>query len=514
MGTKDVFDANLTARDGLHELGYGQAMVRNRGLFHILFTFDLTAPIVTSLECGGPVVMFWGWILVSVLTQTLALSLAEICSKYPTSGGAYYWCFRLAPLRYKLLLSWIDGWLVVVGNWTVTLSVTFGTAQMAVAGVGVYYPEWVAAPWQTYVVFLGVTAIACALCLFFNKYLPTVDILCVCWTALGILAILICVSITAAAGRRPASFALGGFNASASGWTPGWSFFVGLLPPAYVYSTIGMAVSMAEEVHNASETLPKAISWSVPIGTIWGIALLLPILFALPDIATLLAVPSGQPIGLMFTLIMGSSVGGFILVIFGAGLFSAISTSCAASRATWAFARDKAIPFHTHFAKINPTSDVPDNALLLSTAIQMLLGTIYLGSSTAFNAFVGVAVICLGASNAMPVAISLLNGRSDITDAPFRLGRLGWVVNVIAVLWMTFAVVLFSMPTIIPPTQATMNYASVVFVAFAVISAVWYLISACSLFPLRMVHACNTGSLYQMVAFNMPVRQCRPPPGL
>jgi hypothetical protein len=46
---------------------------------------------------------------------------------------------------------------------------------------------------------------------------------------------------------------------------------------------------MAEEVHNPSETLPKAISWSVPIGTIWGIALLLPILFTLPDITTLLA---------------------------------------------------------------------------------------------------------------------------------------------------------------------------------------------------------------------------------
>ena len=40
---------------------------------------------------------------------------------------------------------------------------------------------------------------------------------------------LICLSANAAAGRRPASFALGGFE-PASGWTPGWSFFIGLLP--------------------------------------------------------------------------------------------------------------------------------------------------------------------------------------------------------------------------------------------------------------------------------------------
>ena len=59
----------------------------------------------------------------------LALSLAEICSKYPTSAGAYYWCYRLAPPRYKLIFSWINGWLNLVGNWTVTLSVTFGIPQ-------------------------------------------------------------------------------------------------------------------------------------------------------------------------------------------------------------------------------------------------------------------------------------------------------------------------------------------------------------------------------------------------
>ncbi|KAF9228213.1 amino acid transporter [Gyrodon lividus] len=458
MGTKAVLDVDQPARRGLEQLGYSQAMTRTRGLFHVLFTHGLAAPIATSLVGEGPVVMFWGWIIVSILTQTLALSLAEICSKYPTSAGAYYWCFRLTPPRYKLLFSWINGWLTMVGNWTITLSVTFGTAQLIVAGAGIYHPDWVVTPWQTYVIFLGVTAVACAFCLFLDGYLPTIDIVCACWTALGIIVILISLSATAAAGRRPVSFASGGFDASASGWTPVWSFFIGIDPTAYTYSAIGMIASMAEEVHNSSEILPRAISWSVPIGAITGIVFLL--LFTLLGVATLLAVPSGQPIGVMFTLIMGSDAGGFGLVIFGIGMFCAISISCAASRATWAFARDKAIPFHTHFTETNPyLSDVPVNALLLSTAIQVLLGLIYLGSSTAFNAFVWVAVI------------------TEIANAPFHLGKLGSVVNAIAVLWIMFAIVLFSMPAIIPVTQVTMNYASVVFVGFAAISAVWYMIS-------------------------------------
>lgn len=56
---------------------------------------------------------------------------------------------------------------------------------------------------------------------------------------------LICLSAKAAAGRRPASFALGGFE-PASGWTPGWSFFIGLLPVSnsmsckkQVYASVG-----------------------------------------------------------------------------------------------------------------------------------------------------------------------------------------------------------------------------------------------------------------------------------
>ncbi|KAG6328139.1 hypothetical protein ID866_10950 [Astraeus odoratus] len=382
----------------------------------------------------------------------------------------------------------------MVGVWTIALSVTFG--------IPASFAD---------VIFLGVTAVTLAFCLFLNKYLPTIDassthvfpvqmlmtcmqIVCACWTALGIVVILICLSAKAAAGRRPASFALGGFDPSASGWTPGWSFFIGLLPPAYTYSAIGMIASMAEEVHDPSTILPQAMAWSIPIGAIWGVVFLLPILFTLPDVSILLSVPSGQPIGVMFTLAMGSNAGGFGLVanndflVFGTGMFCAISISCAASRATWAFARDKAIPFHAHFSKISPhLADVPVNALLLSTAIQVLLGLIYLGSSTAFNAFVGVAVMCLGASYAMPVAMSLVDGRRHVRDAPFRLGtKVGWAVNAIAVLWIVFATVLFSMPAVIPVTKVTMNYASVVFVGFAVISAVWYMITGCRVWLLNV----------------------------
>jgi len=139
-------------------------------------------------------------------------------------------------------------------------------------------------------------------------------------------------------------------------------------------------------------------------------------------------------------------------------MFCAISICCAASRATWSFARDKAIPLHKVWSKVNHSlGDVPLNANILVLVIQVLLGLIYLGSSAAFNAFVGVAVMCLGASYAMPIAISLANGRRDMADAPFSLGRWGFAINLFAVLWTAFEIVLFSMPAVIPVTPVSMS---------------------------------------------------------
>ncbi|KAI3614804.1 hypothetical protein WG66_003353 [Moniliophthora roreri] len=478
-------EVDLRADEGLQKLGYEQQMKRSRNVWHILFMtlaimavpFGLSTPIATSLVAGGPAVIFWGFILVSVLTLTTALSLAEIIAKYPTSAGAYYWCFQLASPRYRLLLSWINGWLTLVGDWTVSLSVCFGTAQLLVAGIGIFHPDWVATAWQTYLIFMGITLVATAIGIFFNRALPALDVLFAIWLVLVMLDSLIPRDL----GGHQAGHSLLAYYRLVRIANVVMRVYERLMfnsRSAYTYSAICMISSMAEEVHNPTVDLPRAMAWQVPIGMLSGIFFLLPILFTLPDIETLLEVPGGQPLGVMYTLIMGTRGGGFGMwfIIFGVGIFCAISISCAASRATWAFARDKALPFHRAFSHVH-SSGTPLNAYLLSTTIQLLLGLIYLGSSTAFNAFVGVAVICLGASNGMTILISLMNGRKDMVDSPFPLGKWGVPLNTIAVLWVMFEIVLFCMPAVVPVTRVTMNYASVVFVGFGVISAGWYLIS-------------------------------------
>lgn len=71
-------------------------------------------------------VAVWGWIIMSLITICIAVSLGEIASRFPVSGGVYYWSFMLAPTRWAPVVAWVVGWLSVVGNVIVTLTANFG----------------------------------------------------------------------------------------------------------------------------------------------------------------------------------------------------------------------------------------------------------------------------------------------------------------------------------------------------------------------------------------------------
>ena len=108
---------------------------------------------------------------------------------------------------------------------------------------------------------------------------------------------------------RSGDFVFGHYDASASGWAPGWAFFVGLLQAAYVLTGYGLVASMCEEVQNPAREVPKAMVLSVAAAGLTGIFYILPLLFTLPSIERLLNVASGQPIGTFFKIVTGSASG-------------------------------------------------------------------------------------------------------------------------------------------------------------------------------------------------------------
>lgn len=481
-------DIHLGQVDTLASLGYQPShLLQNRSMLTLLFQslaisaipFGVGGPLISAIYGDGQLELFIGWIIVVLLGQCVALSISELASRYPTSAGPYYWSFQLAS-KGKTVLSFVIGCIWLIGNWTIALSVNYGFAVLTAATISMYKPEWQATSWQLLLILYALLLVTLLVCTWGNRWLPKVDTACAGWTGLTILIIMISLSVKAKAGRHDVKYALTNFDTSFSGWGS-FSFFIGLLPGAYVYSAIGMISAMAEKCEQPAVKVPRAISFAVNVEGLAGLLFILPICFTMPPLEEVITAPYGQALPVIFLSVMGSRGGalGLLLLVLVLTMCCSLSITTAASRCTWAFARDDAILLSRLWSRVDDKLGVPKWALVLVTILQMLLGLINLGSSSAFTAFVSVGVMGLEVSYFVPIAVSLWHGPKEVNAAPFNCGRiLGTTVNFVAVVWILFQVVLFSMPTALPVTEVTMNYASVVFCGFAAISAVWYIINA------------------------------------
>jgi amino acid transporter len=193
-------------------------------------------------------------------------------------------------------------------------------------------------------------------------------------------------------------------------------------------------ISMCEEVKQPSIQVPRAMVFTIILNWICGFIFLVALTFVIPNLADLAALASGQPTPVIILSAVGSpgAAFGLLIPLLVLAIFCGIGCTTAASRCTWAFSRDGAIPGSKWWRQINPKLDVPLNAMMLSMVIQIVLGVIYFGSPAAFNAFSGVGVICLTTSYAVPIAVSLFGGRKHIKHGNFDMGVLGLICNIVA----------------------------------------------------------------------------------
>ena len=85
--------AAATADADLAKLGYKSELPRNLSMLSVLglsfaimaVPFGLSTTMYITLTDGQSVTILWGWVLVSLISLSIAASLAEICAVYPLS---------------------------------------------------------------------------------------------------------------------------------------------------------------------------------------------------------------------------------------------------------------------------------------------------------------------------------------------------------------------------------------------------------------------------------------------
>jgi amino acid transporter len=234
---------------------------------------------------------------------------------------------------------------------------------------------------------------------------------------------------------------------------------------------------MIEEIPNPTKEGPILMVRAVMIGMGTGFAFLTVLLFCMGDIQGVISAPEGPLLSIFFHATRNKALSACLLIFpLGCLLFASTTLMTTSSRILYAFARDNGLPFSTVFATIHPTLQVPLNSLLLTTIPVLLLGTLYLISTTALNAIFSAAVISLALSYGFPVLINVLTGRKKLPDdRDFKLpGIMGWICNLIGLGFVVGCTVLFILPPQLPVTRENMNYSFLVFSIIVGISTLAY----------------------------------------
>lgn len=161
------------------------------------------------------------------------------------------------------------------------------------------------------------------------------------------------------------------------------------------------------------------------------------------------------------------------------GLVALFSSLASVSRLTWAFAKDRGLPFPDFFGRVHPTLRIPLNALVLVLTIVSLLMLINIASTSAVYAILSLNNLALYMSYLQIVGsffIHKLRGH-PITFGPFALGKWGYAINLYAIGFLIFIIIWLPFPPYLPVTGSNMNYSGPIFgfVLLAVSASLLYL---------------------------------------
>lgn len=121
--------------------------------------------------------------------------------------------------------------------------------------------------------------------------------------------------------------------------------------------------SIAEEIKDASETLPRAMTWAVMLNALLGFIMILTLCFTLGDAKAILATPTGFPFIQIFynTTQSYSATNVMVTILIVTLTSSAISEVATASRQLWSFARDNGLPFSSTLSYVSQKQLNSDN---------------------------------------------------------------------------------------------------------------------------------------------------------
>jgi choline transport protein len=220
---------------------------------------------------------------------------------------------------------------------------------------------------------------------------------------------------------------------------------------------------------------------STTVNGIFGFAYSLVLMYGVSTVPQLLESETGFPFIQLYYEATQHKAGAAIMALVPTLVAMAGNAAglASTSRTFWAFARDKGMPYSDFFAVVNPRFRIPLRVVLLVTMLEVVLGLISLGSTTALTAVLSMATTSVYLSYALPICY-MLRARYKGIALPFRPFRMppkvGWVINILAVAYLVVVMFFSTWPITYPVTRLTMNYDVVVLAGWLFVGSGYFLV--------------------------------------
>lgn len=268
-----------------------------------------------------------------------------------------------------------------------------------------------------------------------------------------------------------------------AGWpSSSLAVMVGQVSTMFVVLGSDSVAHMSEEIEDAGTIVPRAMVWSYLLDAPFTFGLLLTYLFTIGNVQEALNDRTGFPFIYVFRNATGSVAGatGLTIVVLLLLVMVTISSLASTSRQTWAFARDRGLPFSRWLSAVHPTWHVPVNAVTFTCVFSMVLSLINIGSTVAFNAMLSLSTVALMATYSICL-YCIIHRRlcgEPLPSARWSLGTWGLPINIIGLVYSSWSFFWSFWPNAHHVDAENFNWACVLFVGFMAISALLYYVRA------------------------------------
>ena len=392
-----------------------------------------------GLEMGGPLEMTLGWPLATLVTLTVAASMAELCSAYPTAGAMYHWAADLGGPG----AGWFVAWLNIFGLIAAQAGINYSCAQFILPFLGV------ASTPRTLLLMFAFILITQGL---LNHYgVKLVSILNDFSVTVHIVGVVVLVAaLFFLAPKQPVSFLFQAVNSNGRSfyW---WAFVLGLLQAQWTYTGFDASAHMAEETEDPRRHAPWGIVLSVAVSGVVGYLLLIALTLAIRSIPGVLAAKDadGNAIPAVSAILynaLGAKAGNAMAALASMAMwFCGLACITSASRALYSLARDEGTPYARLLRSVNKTHGTPAPAIwsIVLASIAAMVWT------KAVPVVTSLSTMALYLAYIIPVALGLRARRAG-SDWPkaavWSLGNYGPAVNMIAIAFAVFICIVLVMP--------------------------------------------------------------------